>query len=227
MVLAQELQGMCDGDSMDKQVCAQRQVHPGSNLHSSFHQRYGFGQVINFPEIVSTSEHGRNKSFSWGFKWLKILDFMNIWGETLDCYADTKWASSPGNHYCLSVTEHAESKDQVRDKLKAQGSEATFVQSCKHIAQYNGKTQAIRCQALVISQISQSTLLPWKEISERERGKKKKQNFFSHPSENSERSKILILWAETEKQEKLYCCLPYIWLSGLEWGLDYIIRYIF
>lgn len=103
MVLAQELQGMCDGDSMDKQVCAQRQVHPGSNLHSSFHQRYGFGQVINFPEIVSTSEQGGNKSFSWGFKWLKILDFMNIWGETLDCYADTKWASSPGNHYCLST----------------------------------------------------------------------------------------------------------------------------
>lgn len=178
MVLAQELQGMCDGDSMDKQVCAQRQVHPGSNLHSSFHQRYGFGQVINFPEIVSTSEHGGNKSFSWGFKWLKILDFMNIWGETLDCYADTKWASSPGNHYCLSVTEHAESKDQVRDKLKAQGSEATFVRRCKHIAQYNGKTQAIRCQALVISQISQSTLLPWKEISERERGKKKNKTFF-------------------------------------------------
>lgn len=58
---------------------------------------------------------------------------MNIWGENLDCCADSKWATSMENQDYLSVIEHTKSKEQVRENLKVQGSEVTFVQNYKHI----------------------------------------------------------------------------------------------
>lgn len=91
----------------------------------------------------------------------------------------------------------------------------------KHVNSIQWKTQTIRLQALVISQIR--ALFSHREKAVRDR---KKNKLFSHPSENSERSKVLILWDEAEKQEKLDSCLPYIWLSGLEWGLGYIISIV-
>ena len=82
----------------------------------------------------------------------------------------------------------------------------------KHINSIQWKTQTIRLQALVISQIR--ALFFHREKAVRDGGGDKK--LFSHLSENSDRSIVLILWDEAEKQEKLDSCLPYIWLSGLE-----------
>lgn len=61
---------------------------------------------------------------------LKSYEYLS---ETLDCCADTNWAHSMENHDHLSLTEYTEYKKQVIEKLKAQSSEATFVQNYKHI----------------------------------------------------------------------------------------------
>ena len=85
--------------------------------------------------------------------------------------------------------------------------------SYKHINSIQRKTQTIRLQDLVISQIK--ALFSYRKKAVRDGGSGEKK-LFSHPSENSDRSIVLILWDEAEKQEKLESCLPYIWLSGLE-----------